>query len=193
MADDCLTKIATLRNTPGLITRSETKKAVTKTFFDQSSLQISAFVVTTELVQPTITLHGIRFMQTGIDQRVVDAAVIDFSDSYGLLHAMRFMIRTARDLDENEHSNVEYTYWTPQRMKLAFWQTDSGKQNVLFDLGPICPGEMFLSIEDLREVFYAIKSCRDCLIENGAKSDTTQAVQSKSLKVLSLEETSLAD
>lgn len=187
MAEEYLTKIARLTNTPGLITRSETKKVITKTFFNDTSVQISAFVVSTALVQPEVTLHGIRLMQLGPDQDIVDAGVIDFSDTYGLLNAMKFMIRTAKEIEDNEFTNVEYCYWTPQKMRLGFWQTDGGRQKVTFDLGPICPGAMFLSIEDLREVFYAIKSCRDCLIENGAKPDTPQA---KGLSVVGIENAS---
>lgn len=101
-----------------------------------------------------------------------ESCLIDFDELKELLLAIKHLFELAPRTLEELSDYSEFEYVTRDALKVGFYQEPNGRQQAFFDVSP-GGSMMFLSFDQLREVFALIKQGREYLIEKGASRDST--------------------
>ncbi len=106
-----------------------------------------------------------------LDQEAEDSydesAFLDFDEMEELLRAIKFLYENAIEKEGQRGEYTEYIYSTRDDVQVGFLQEQDGKQTAFFDVEP-GGSMMFLSFEQLREVFDGLKLAYQYLLDRGA-------------------------
>jgi hypothetical protein len=96
-----------------------------------------------------------------------ESCFLDFDELVELLHAIKFIFSTAREIIGQKRDYTEFEYSTKESMRVGFYQSKPSDQRAFVDVAP-GGSMMFVSFEQLRQVFNGIKAAREHLITCGA-------------------------
>lgn len=101
-----------------------------------------------------------------------ESCFLDFDELLELLQAIKYIFNVAKDIREEDRDYTELEYSTKESMKVGFFQSPPDRrQQAFLDVRP-GGSMMFLSFEQLKEIFGVIKEAREHLISVGAGQPT---------------------
>lgn len=104
----------------------------------------------------------------GIDE----SCFLDFDELLELLQAIKYIFNIAKEIREEDRDYTEFEYSTKESMKVGFFQSPPDRrQQAFFDVRP-GGSMMFISFDQLKEIFGVIKDAREHLVGLGAGQTT---------------------
>lgn len=100
-----------------------------------------------------------------------ESCFLDFDELKELLLAIKHIFQTAQDVFGTDMEYTEFEYSTKDSMKVGFYQSSPTVQQAFFDVSP-GGSMMFITLDDMREIFAGLKSAREYLVSRGAGSDS---------------------
>ena len=134
-----------------------------------TTLTITTLILATAQSRTAERTFGLKLEhenQDGYDE----SCFLDFDELIELLHAIKYIFNTAKEILSEKRDYTEFEYSTKESMRVGFFQTKPGDQQAFFDVAP-GGSMMFISFDQLREIFNTIKSAREHLVNCGAGSD----------------------
>ncbi len=111
-------------------------------------------------------IFGVKLDQESEDS-YDESAFLDFDEMEEMLRAIKFLYEVAMENEGKHGEYSEYIYSTKDEVQVGFFQTQDGEQRAFFDVEP-GGGMLFLSFEQLREVFDGLKRAYQYLLDSGA-------------------------
>lgn len=96
-----------------------------------------------------------------------ETALIDFDEMEEMLRAIKYLYEIAKEIEGKTGDYTEFLYSTKDRVRVGFYQTVDGTQRAFFDVQPR-GGMLFISFEQLREVFDGLREAYKHLKNSGA-------------------------
>ncbi len=113
---------------------------------------------------------GLKLEHEDRDARI-ESCLIDFDEVKELLLAIKHLLGMAKQMAAEQIDYTEFEYVTRDSLKVGFYQNTDGQQQAFFDVSP-GGSFMFLTFDQLRNVFELIRKGREYLIEKGATSNS---------------------
>jgi hypothetical protein len=111
-----------------------------------------------------------------VSDHLDESCLLDFDEILELLGAIKYIFNAAKELKGQVRDYTEFVYSTKESMRVGFYQTAVGKQQAFIDVEP--GGKvMFVTFDQMRDLFNVLKDAREHLSQCGAGDDGSRSTR----------------